>query len=743
MPFSSQNPLPTNPISQRRAETLPSSLLQFSKQNYLPKPPPGTQFQNTSLPAQPINYTPTYFPLHHSQHTNQERCDNVPESVQHAQQSHHTIPINGTPSASGPSFTLSKQDISILSQTYADTLSLPRNSLVASQWLFNSWALTPSPTLEDAINLDLSRSRGYRTLYVCTSRDCNTFNSHSILQNSATLLLPVKTNDPLILGYFIDSSGDHTQSTPPRVGKYVYCSDSQQMVKVSKIRGPLSASSYSSVLIQKTALVSRTILVNDYVMASFPWFDGTNFQPFSHYIVHSRTLSFHVLTQTAQRAGFVGYFDDVPLSSANNEARYDDLGILENSFFGVGPFGIYDASIVPCKFPPGARSDGISDFTPHPAFGIWAVPEHLSVCRGFQTIHLGLTQGESASLQAQFVHAFGHVSLPSRTPSQVDAEQTISNPFTREQGGIQEEEHYLRDHGDDPNQTFLSKRQLSLATNQEDERIIGGSSIREVTLQSSPLASIFEGQEGCTGHAECEETMGEAAKIAMKDKHTMLAHGQVFTRGAGAQGVEVLNQEASASLMIDSVDPVLPIPRDSSSVVPISKPVLGFSSGFASRRDHESGVAQRTDPPDDGAAPPTCVATVPLQIHAAPTSEGVGFIQSPIVMKGIAPAVTGFPSAPESTATKDDNSGVGSKLVKKTLPAPTRNEIVIRNRISAQRSNEKRRRKIEATKSELAFLKTTYLPQLEHRRVALVTENQSLRISFMEKYQQDVVETFF
>lgn len=85
----------------------------------------------------------------------------------------------------------------------------------------------------------------------------------------------------------------------------------------------------------------------------------------------------------------------------------------------------------------------------------------------------------------------------------------------------------------------------------------------------------------------------------------------------------------------------------------------------------------------------------------------------------------------------------GMETFKKTLPAPTKSEIVIRNRISAQRSNEKRRRKIEATKLELAYLKTSYLPQLEVKRGCLISENQSLRLKFMERYQQSDIDSFF
>lgn len=90
-----------------------------------------------------------------------------------------------------------------------------------------------------------------------------------------------------------------------------------------------------------------------------------------------------------------------------------------------------------------------------------------------------------------------------------------------------------------------------------------------------------------------------------------------------------------------------------------------------------------------------------------------------------------------------ESGSIGTKSFKKNLPAPTQSEIVIRNRISAQRSNEKRRRKIEATKSELGYLKMTYLPHLEHRQGTLISDNERLKLLFREKYQRNDIQSFF
>jgi hypothetical protein len=65
---------------------------------------------------------------------------------------------------------------------------------------------------------------------------------------------------------------------------------------------------------------------------------------------------------------------------------------------------------------------------------------------------------------------------------------------------------------------------------------------------------------------------------------------------------------------------------------------------------------------------------------------------------------------------------------------PSPSEIVMRNRISAQKSNEKRRRRIEGWRAELDRLKTVVLPRLQVAEKALREQNdqvrQALRLQF-------------
>lgn len=726
------------------------------KEHYFPHTSPPPELNPPQNHKQDHNQQSLYAPVvrpplaYYSNRPSQESDQAHDTTASHLSRSN--VHINEINPAPAPACTLSKQDVAILSQTYADTLSLLRKYLLASQWLLHTWALTSHPVISNLMDLDLPRCRGFRTLYVCTKRGCASFESACVLQKSATLLVPTQTTDPLILGYFVDSSVDRTQSPPPRLGKYVYCSDTQQLVKVSKVPTSSPSAASSTVLIQKMVLVSRNMVVNDFVTASFPCFDETNYQPLAQYLVHSRTLSFHTLVQTAQRAGFSGYVDDVPTLSSSDEEPHRDLGVLENSFYGVGTFGVYDGSIVPCKFPPGARGDDYTSYTPQPAFGVWAIPEHLSVCPAMQMIHLGLSQEENSMLRAQFVQAIGQISHRSSISPSIGTNQNLFQPSRHDASGLDhdEQQQCINDREDGSSADYPLRQHQGIAMNRENERNRIGQSLSEIPVHSAtPMTVMFEAQELNDGRLSDEkESVGEDHATGTREKQALNVEvDQRYGRGGSNTAVEVLEQEVSSPPpMEDQIEAVVPSHRNLSGRSPLSKPLGTLTSSPPSAQVATSNYINVFGPNPSAAlvqlsTPVTTATQAPLQVGVTPTTGTATFVQpAAVLVKGIAPA--GFPAPLESSAGKEENAGPSSKLVKKTLPAPTRSEIVIRNRISAQRSNEKRRRKIEATKSELAFLKTTLLPQLEHRRVALATENQTLRISFMQKYQENI-ETFF
>lgn len=613
-------------------------------------------------------------------------------------------------------------------------------------------------------------------MYVCTNQDCVSFESPCLLQKSTTLLAPVQMSDPLILGYFVDSCSDQTSSTSLRFGRYIYCSDSQQLVKVSRVPSNSPSTSSTTILIQKMALVSRTMIVNDFMVASFPHHDESNYQPLAHYIVHSRTLSFHTLIQTAQRAGFLGYVEDIPTVSPDKQKRHRDVGILANSFYGAGIFGVYDGSIVPCKFPPGARGDDYTTFTPQPAYGAWAVPEHFSICRGMQMLRLGLSYEESSMLRTQFTQAMGQFSHRSNISSPPTTSQNLYLSSHPEGGGADDgENHILEDNGNGSNVDYTLKHHQEIPGDRVHGRVYAELPLSHGPLHSTtPMTVMLEAQEMNDGGLSDEkESIGNENGAEQSGK-LMLGTDLQQSYGRGGTVEDVLDQEGSPPTG-DTIEEIMPISRSLPERISFTKPLTTMrtatlptqnttsihdniytripatTSGPLSVPVLEPMLAPVSTPvstpisspvvaPMRQSTPITTKLPAPVQVATAQSAGATYVRPAAVLIKGIAPG--GFPGSMDDSTLKEESLKVSSKLVKKTLPAPTKSEIVIRNRISAQRSNEKRRRKIEATKSELAYLKSTYLPQLEHRHIALATENRSLRLSFMQKYNEKL-ETFF
>lgn len=685
-------------------------------------------------------------------------------------------------------FPLSQQEILLLSESYADIISLLRANVVATQWIFH-WVLDRNPSLADARHLDLSRSRGFRTMHMCAAPACASVDDHTVLQKATTLLLPVHTKQSLVLGYFLESAADpSTTDAPtsgsgaPRLGKYVYCASARELIKVSKVRGPSSAGHLASVCINKTAIVAPRgqtgMFVSDYVMASFPWQDrGESTHLPELALVHSRTLAFHRLVQTAQQAGFAGHFDSDSTSgmqgvlTETGGGTSDGLGVTESSFAAIGEFGVYECALVPSKLGPGMQLDtsavnhnsptSPSQSQPALSVGKWAVPEHSTFCRGYQVLHLGMFRNEAAELRSQFVQAYGHVSadvgrqvgagggttnFDDNTQAFVDGTQSRPGNGVTTTGDdvepkVSDALGYMTQTAQAQGAGHTTTAQAQRQTGHEppggqvatvEFRGGGGDGTEthfegagSVTIRSTSSAGRFEPGTGAQGGSG-----GAVATVRAEDGGVVLPLGQGLVGGAQVfhGGVEDVLHEMP-STMVDSIEAVVV-----SSGMEVEK--RGSGDGKHGKEIVGGGTGPTLRP-----APPSGAGNGTGGISGTGTGTGSGTGSG----SGLGGRTEG--NGGGGTGTNGNSSGevggTGMKAFKKTLPAPTKSEIVIRNRISAQRSNEKRRRKIEATKSELAYLKATYLPHLEHRRGTLLSENQTLRLKFMEKYHESDIVSFF
>ena len=490
-----------------------------------------------------------------------------------------------------------------------------------------------------------------------------------------------------------------------RTGRYVYFSSSRELVKVSKVRGPVTAAMLSSVCINRICPVGSGSIVQDHVVVSFPWHRNAGKVP-ARCVAHSRTLSYSKMLQTAKDAGFAGYGgvgDVMPLTPESGIAR-----VLENSFHGIGSFGVFASTIVPSRFGFGAEAEGHR--TPFEV-GQWAVPSHMLSCRNFRTLLLGIEADEITSLRSHFVTMYGHVNAQGTRP----VRSSVNLSHRQNQGATGEVEirgHQRLEPGAPTQSSVRSMELLSLSAE--------NSGVAPITE-----AEAFRGAR-TTGIGSNPQPPPPFAMGAPRAETNVTAMGEV--RGGpssqkGGRDIGSLPAFGSSGLLLP-IQPQMDVPR---------------TQAFSSAVDEALKVG-----------PSSVVDTIEAAVSVDPVASSPGVhtgATSALVApggpsSGITPA-SGGGRVQEGGEKKSEVVSVSPPTFKKTLPAPTKNEIVIRNRISAQRSNEKRRRKIEATRTELAYLRTTYLPQLQHRRGSLLTENQTLRQRFMEKYQQQGIESFF
>lgn len=498
-------------------------------------------------------------------------------------------------------------------------------------------------------------------------------------------------------GYFTETSTNHVSSVPMRTGKYVYGQQPRELITISKARVPASTSNLVTACISRTCLVGNGMFIKDDVMVSFPWQNYSGRIPDQH-ITHSRTLSFHKLLQTAHQAGIEGHVCQTDASSLSGGSS-SNFPLSESSFQGLGAFGLYDVVLVPPKLSFGAQAHG--DDTPELSFGIWAVPQHSSVCQGHQFLFLGMFAGDLVAMRSQFAHIYGH-SYAQRQRHHVHNDVSsglddtphlaIENIISSGRRSVVRESSSqgLHAYNGDP----LSYGEKNIVPNYASLPMVvntptpvhfptGSPQQVESTVMSSDARNRDYAAEATA--AATSVPLGVSALVLPMQRQLAVGSGQSFHTG-----VEDALEEVPSSV-VESID-----------------------AAVGAQTSSTSADRGQTSPPSIKFASPV--------VSYAPVLSGA--------------AVTGATAKPTPPVSLNSNT------FKKTLPAPTKNEIVIRNRISAQRSNEKRRRKIEATKNELAYLKSTYLPQLEHRKGTLISENQTLRLRFMERYESDI-ESFF
>lgn len=472
---------------------------------------------------------------------------------------------------------------------------------------------------------------------------------------------------------------------------------------VSKVRGPASATSLLTACINRTCLVGAGMFVKDDVMASFSWQTYSGRVP-EHYIVHSRTLSFYKLVQTAHQAGIEGHVSRNELGSLGENKS--DFPVSDSSFLGLGTFGIFDVALVPSKLSPGAQSSG--EETPSLSCGTWAIPDHTAICSKPQLLFLGMFPTDLAAMRAQFVQTYGHGSAQVQRQSHGEAA-----------GGLEE------------------GQQLAI------ENVM--SSGRRPLLSRERLSQVMQRSRDAHGYSADPISYGDKNVVPSFASLPVVVTAPIsstvqYHTGSSQQldtsmiTAETRNRDYTAETA--PAPATMPLGGAGSLVLPLQRQIA-VATGQPFHGGTEEGLEE---------VPSSVVESIDAAVAAQASSPTGDRRQQGAAGMKFAPPVVSYGAVPTSAGVPGNvvkPQPVSTSSFKKALPAPTKNEIVIRNRISAQRSNEKRRRKIEATKNELAFLKSTYLPQLEQKKGILINENQSLRLRLMTRYPENDFESFF
>lgn len=371
---------------------------------------------------------------------------------------------------------------------------------------------------------------------------------------------------------------------------------------------------------------------------------------------------------------------------------------------GLSDFGVYDALILQYRVPP-----GMQQVEPSPL--LQAAPAHLERCPNPRSILTNVLHEHIESLQASFVQL---VAVNSRISAPMRALDTFAQTRLNELSQrvtipLQHAPPYISP----STQPVQLAQQLSLSAQLlhpgDDPTNSMPNSIPNTTQQ----------------YQDCRVP----ADIRVPLPHVPAQH--VPQRMIPSTGIHD--------------NPTIPARNIASSVVHVAPHVIPSSDA-----DLSSSLAMREAAHRAGHVPQRVLlgsaADITSTVRVNELVAGMPRVSSRVLPANSANTSSsiGFPEVTEnaSTIVKKPPNEQAVPPFKKTLPAPTKSEIIIRNRISAQRSNEKRRRRIEHTKMELAYLKS-YLPTLQRRKGCLLEENQSLKVRFMERYRESDMESFF
>eukprot|EP00178_Gracilaria_changii_P018516 TRINITY_DN52_c0_g1_i1.p1 TRINITY_DN52_c0_g1~~TRINITY_DN52_c0_g1_i1.p1 ORF type:complete len:659 (+),score=63.48 TRINITY_DN52_c0_g1_i1:205-1977(+) len=474
---------------------------------------------------------------------------------------------------------------------------------------------------------------------------------------------------------------DHVQNTssPPTTHVGRYTYSSAPGELFKCARVEGTTPSNPTVTISRLILVNRSIFLLDTVVVSFRYPTLTAVP--EDILLYSRHFSFHKLA--------------TPLSHS---------AVGDGSFHGLAAFGAYDSLPLPWRIPPGMRQVD----SPH---AVRTVPDHTSICHTPRSMLVGIRQDLLQRLRASYlrlVAADVHLSLPMRTMDTFVPPRTDTAAHRRT---VSAQHHQPTPYVSQPSQPNQLAQQFSFPTQ----------------LMPGADDQINQSESTTRPYVDCRMDVSRVPSEIPNSSTRLNAPQRLLPNNAMHDGTTFPGRDMAPN--IAHVNPQLMPNTDAD----LSSTVTVRESGHRARQSSQRILlGSGTD--------------VTPTVHVNEVVAGMPRMSSRVLPANSANTSSSiiFNEATGNTATIVNKPPSEQPVLpfKKTLPAPTKSEIVIRNRISAQRSNEKRRRRIENTKMELRFLKAI-LPTLEQRKGCLVEENQSLRLRFIQRYREADIESFF
>ncbi len=595
-----------------------------------------------------------------------------------------------------------------IAQQYTDFWAVLRLSALAREWTFPTVGRAPTRAPQTQL------SRGVVSMYICAKAHCATSLDRTVLHRSAGILVPVEVGDGVVVGHFFEKiwtphSGSHKESFLQ--GKYIMCTRTREVLKIMGRPEDGSGLMAQSLCIDRSVMISEGVFLRDFVVVSIPHRHPAGTIP-EQFAVTMRTTVMHNsengvtsgdgagAASTSQKEPFIPLDMDVQTAAE----------VAINPSHGFHGFGIYNMTITPSW----AGIDINSGHAPHRALGLlWTPPIHVANCSQPVWSLRQLNRNDASELRGLFnaTYAREQAFLQSRISSGMNMPVASSGQALKVTGEgmvnlrqgrgktISEDESRVHSqlHTSIPHQLFqismpmvhMSPSHLNYSTGQPS-----------VPIVSSPFAASSVAQPTLAQPSLAQPSLAQPS----------LAQPSL-TQPSLAQTTLVQPPLAQPTLVQPALAPHSPVIPRMSTQLNLSPAPLGDT-----RRN--IGIEPAPGMSNFGVR----------QIYSDPSKAKT---QAALATTGAGPSTLGPVKTFRGTRRKNE-----------ALPAPTEKEVIMRNRISAQKSNEKRRKKLDAMKLEVAYLQEKLIPRLEMAKLVLQNENRKLISKFSETFNTPIIASF-